>query len=157
LSGDERVAVGRVGRPHGLDGAFFVEQPSEDARWFTAGSRLLAGDTEVEVLAARRGSGGRPVILLDRPVSRGTRLEVERSALPPTAPDEYYTFQLVGLEVVEQGGASLGRVRDVVPGVANDALELESGILLPLVEACVCEIDLAGGRILVAQGFSDTP
>ncbi len=85
------------------------------------------------MIAARRGSGGRPVVLLDRKVPRGSALAVPRSALPPTAEDEYYSFELVGLEVVEEGGRSLGRVRAVVPGVANDALELEQGALLPLV------------------------
>ena len=78
-----------------------------------------------------------------------------REALPEPAEGEYYTFQLVGLEVVEEGGRSLGRVTDVHPGPANDALDLGNGLLLPLVEACVLSIDLDAGRILVAAGFSD--
>ena len=155
MSGGERVVVGRVGRPHGLDGSFFVEAPSDDPRWFEVGARLLAAGGEVEVVGARRGSGGRPVVLLDRRVPRGSLLEVPRDALPPTAEGEYYTFELVGLEVVEEGGRGLGRVRAVVPGVANDALELDGGALLPLVEACVRDIDLGGQRILVAPGFFD--
>jgi 16S rRNA processing protein RimM len=150
-----RVVVGRVGRPHGLDGAFFVEEPSDDERWFRAGSRLWAGTDEVEVVAARRGSGGRPVIRLDRDVARGTELEVPVEALPPTGEGEYYAFQLVGLEVVEEGGRSLGRVVSFERGVANDAIALDGGLLLPLVEACVRDIDLEAGRILVAPGFSD--
>ena len=68
--------------------------------------------------------------------------------------DSYYAFQLVGLEVVEEGGASLGRVVDVAPGVANDVLELDSGLALPLVDACVRGVDLEAGRIHVARGFS---
>jgi 16S rRNA processing protein RimM len=150
-----RVLVGRVGRPHGLDGSFFVESPSDDDRWFTVGSRLLAGDVEVEVVAARRGAGGRPVIRLDREIARGAPLEVAREALPPTDEDEYYVFELVGLEVVEEGGRVLGSVVRVEPGVANDALELDGGLMLPLVGACVRDIDLEAQRILVAPGFSD--
>ena len=151
----ERVLVGRVGRLHGLDGAFFVESPSDDERWFKVGSRLLAGDAEVEVIVARHGAGGRPVIKVEPEVARGTALEVAREALPPTEEDEYYVFQLVGLEVVEEGGRSLGAVVRVEPGVANDALALEGGLLLPLVGECVRDIDLEAGRILVAPGFSD--
>jgi len=150
-----RVVVGRVGRAHGLDGAFFVEQPSNDPRWFKTGSRLFVGDAELEVVIARRGSGGRPVIRLEREVARGMPLEVPLEALPPTGEGEYYTFQLVGLEVVEEGGRRLGRVATVEPGVANDALALDSGQLLPLVEACVRDIDLEAGRIIVAPGFSN--
>ena len=155
MSTPDRVLVGRVGRPHGLDGAFFVEEPSDDPRWFERGSRLLAAGEEAEVVIARRGAGGRPVIRLDRPVARGALLEVPREALPPPGEDEYYAFQLVGLEVVEEGGRSLGRVREVHPGPANDAIDLGDGLLLPLVAACIRSVDLEAGRILVAPGFSD--
>ena len=82
-------------------------------------------------------------------------LEVPREALPATEEGEYYAFQLVGLEVVEEGGRVLGRVEAVHPGPANDALDLGDGLLLPLVEACVRAVDLEAGRILVAPGFSD--
>jgi 16S rRNA processing protein RimM len=151
----ELVFVGRVGRPHGLDGAFFVEEPSDDPRWFERGARLIAGGAEAQVVLARRGGGGRPVIRLDRPVERGVPLEVPREALPPPGQDEYYAFQLVGLEVVEEGGRLLGRVLEVHPGPANDAIDLGDGLLLPLVAACIRSVDLEGGRILVAPGFSD--
>jgi ribosomal 30S subunit maturation factor RimM len=42
----------------------------------------------------------------------------------------------------------------VLPGVANDVLELDSGLLLPLVEDCVLEVDLAARRVVVAPGFA---
>src|SRR5205085_7317505 len=121
-----RVVVGRVGRAHGVDGSFVVEEASDDERWFAVGARLLVGGGEAEVVAAKR-AGGRPVVKLDRAVARGTPLEVERAALPPTEEDEYYVFELVGLEVVEEGGRTLGAVAAVEPGVANDVLELDTG------------------------------
>jgi 16S rRNA processing protein RimM len=151
----ERVVVGHVGKPHGLDGAFFVEGASDDPRWFKVGARLYAGGEELEVVKARRGAQGRPVIRLEREVARGTALEVPLEALPPVGEGEYYRFQLVDLEVVEEGGRALGRVLEVEPGVANDVLVLEGGLLLPLVEACVLDIDLEAERILVAPGFSE--
>jgi 16S rRNA processing protein RimM len=74
--------------------------------------------------------------------------------LPPPGEDAFYVFQLVGLDVEEEGGRRLGRVQDVVPGVANDVLELESGIVLPMVEECVRTVDVEGGRIVIAPGFA---
>jgi 16S rRNA processing protein RimM len=150
----DRVQIGRVGRPHGIDGSFFVEQPSDDERWWKPGARFFAGGQEAEVVAARRSSG-RPVVRLDQDVERGTPIEVDRAALPPTEEDEYYAFQLVGLPVVEETGRELGSVQAVRPGVANDVLELSSGILLPMIEDCVQAVDLAGGRITVASGFAE--
>jgi 16S rRNA processing protein RimM len=150
---DELVPIGRVGRPHGLDGSFVVERPSENERLFEPGSSLLAGGVPVTV-AARKRSGGRLVIKLDPPVQRGAELTVRRSALPQPEPDNYYVFQLRGLEVSEEGGRRLGAVQEVVPGVANDVLELDSGISLPMHEACIREIDLVAGTIVVAVGFA---
>jgi len=97
------------------------------------------------------------VVRLDLRPRRGAALEIPRSALPPTGDDEYYVFELVGLRVHEDGGDTLGTVVDVAPGLANDVLELDSGLALPMVEDCVQEVDLDGGRIVVAPGFSGAP
>jgi 16S rRNA processing protein RimM len=149
------IQVGRVGRPHGLDGAFVVEDPSDDPDRFAVGAQLLVAGEKVEVIEAKR-SGGRLVVKLDRAVERGAVLSVPRAALPATAEDEYYVFELVGLSVEEEeGGRQLGRVQDVAPGVANDVLELDTGAALPLVEDCVLSVDLERGLILVAQGFAE--
>lgn len=148
------MPVGRVGRPHGLDGSFFVEHASEDPARFAEGAALLVAGEPARVVASKR-AGGRPVIRLDRPVERGSELAVSRDQLPPPEEDAWYAFQLVGLEVVEEGGRALGRVAAVEPGVANDVIELEDGLLLPFVDACVRDVDVAAGRIVVSPGFSD--
>ena len=95
------------------------------------------------------------MIKLDRHVERGTTLAVPREALAALAEDEYYSFQLVGLVVEEESGRVLGRVKEVLDYPANDVLELDSGLSLPLVEACVRKVDLEGGRIVIAAGFAD--
>ena len=148
------IPVGRVGRPHGLDGSFFVEQPSEAPERFAVGATLFAAGEPATVVSSKQARG-RPVIKLDRRVERGATLAVERAQLPPPEPDSYYVFQLVGLEVVEEGGRPLGRVADIAPGVANDVLELDSGLALPLVEDCVRAVELEAGRIVVAPGFAE--
>jgi 16S rRNA processing protein RimM len=153
----DRVAVGRVGKPHGLDGSFFVEDPSEEPERFAKGAELIVGGREARIVSSKRAARGRPVIKLDRRVERGAVLEVRLSVLAPPGEGEYYVFQLVGLEVVvEGGGGSLGRVTDVAPGVANDVLELDSGLALPMVEDCVRAVDLDALRIVVAPGFAGT-
>jgi 16S rRNA processing protein RimM len=154
-SAPDLVPVGRVGRQHGLDGAFFVEVPSDNPGVFQKGAELYVGHEPAQVVVSRRGGGNRPVIKLDRPAERGAVLAVPRDSLPPLGEDEYYAFQLVGLVVEEEGGRFLGRVADVVDYPANDVLELDSGMSLPLVGACVRSVDVEGGRIVVAPGFAD--
>jgi 16S rRNA processing protein RimM len=150
----ELVPVGRVGRPHGLDGSFVVEDASEEARRFAEGAELCV-DGEPAVVVSSKRSGGRQVIRLDRAVRRGAELAVPRESLPPAEEGSWYAFELVGLQVVEEGGRVLGRVTAVEPGVANDVLVLDDGTLLPFVEACVGDVDLAAGTIEIAAGFAD--
>ena len=149
------VSVGRVGRPHGLAGAFVVEDASEAPERLAGGARVYVGREPATVVESKR-AGGRVVVRLDRPAPRGAVLELPASELP--APDEgsFYVFQLVGLRAEEEdGGRVLGRVANVDPGVANDVLRLDSGLALPLVEDCVRAVDLEGGRIVIAQGFAE--
>jgi 16S rRNA processing protein RimM len=148
------VEVGRVGRPHGRDGSFVVEGASEDPRRFEVGAELWVDGDVAHVVASKR-AGGRPVIALEREVSRGAVLQVPAAELPPPEEDAYYVFQLVGLSVEEEGGRALGRVQAVEPGVANDVIELDSGLALPLHEACVLDVDVDAGRIVVARGFAE--
>jgi 16S rRNA processing protein RimM len=151
VSEHDLVTVGRVGRPHGLDGSFVVERPSER---LARGLTVLIDGEPAEIVASKRVGGGRLAIRLDRPVERGALLQVPRAELPAPAEGSFYVFELVGLEVVERDGPSLGRVADVHSYPANDVLELADGTLLPLVDECVLDVDVAAGRIVVAPGFA---
>ena len=108
---DELVVVGRVGRPHGIDGSFFVEGGSDSAERFARGATLLVDGVPAEITGSKRGAGGRFVIKLDRPVPRGATLAVRRDELPEPEPDAYYVFQLVGLDG-RGGGRPAARRRD---------------------------------------------
>lgn len=153
MTEDRLVPIGRVGRPHGLDGAFVVEQASADERRWQVGATLLVDGEPATITATRRVGGRRRAIALDRRAERGATLSVRMSELPVPAPDSYYAFQLVGLAVVEEGGREFGHVVEVVPGVANDNLELGNGTLVPLIEDAIHAIDVDAGRIVLVRGF----
>jgi len=84
---------------------------------------------------------------------RGTRLFVDRTALPSLPDDEFYHADLIGLDVVDTGGAALGRVTAVHNHGAGDLLEvsgpgLKNPVLLPFTRAAVPTVDLGAGRIV---------
>ena len=89
----ERVRrVGRVGKPHGVQGAFFVEHASEAPERFADGRELLVAGEPARGRRVEAVAGGRPVIRLDREVERGAPLEVDaddaarcRSTTPTTS------------------------------------------------------------------------
>ncbi len=149
------VRVGRVGRPHGVDGAFVVEEASEDPQRFEIGAELLVEGEPARVTVSRQVGGRRRAIKLDRPVERGTELRVRREDLAPLPDDAFYVSDLIGLQVLDERGDVVGVVRDVNHGPANDALELDTGLLLPLVEDCIREVDIDGGHVLLNPGFTE--
>ncbi len=81
---------------------------------------------------------------------RGTRLYAPRERLPALAEDEYYHADLIGLEVVDTGGALLGRVRAVHDFGAGDVVEVAgpAELMLPFTRAAVPTVDLAAGRLV---------
>ena len=143
------VSAGTVGRPHGLDGSFYVIHPAED----------LSVGTEVEVagrravVERRAGTADRPIIRLggvgDRDAAAalgGERRLVEAGELEE---GEYLTADLVGCEV-----PGLGAVRRVISAPSCDVLEVgDDGVLVPLISDAVTRIDLDARVIEVDRGF----
>lgn len=138
-----------------MDGAFVVEEASEDPQRFEIGAELLVDGQPARVTVSRQVGGRRRAIKLDRPVERGAELGLRREDLAPLPDDAFYVSDLIGLQVLDERGEVVGVVREVHPGPANDALELDTGVLLPLVEDCIREVDVDAGRVLLNPGFTD--
>lgn len=82
----------------------------------------------------------------------GAEIWVDRSALPPAAPGEYYWSDLEGLEVVTVDGQPLGRVDHMLATGANDVLVIRGDRerMVPFLQPdVVTAVDLAAGRITV--------
>ena len=72
---------------HHADGRSLVPQPARPP--IPCGMHTgFAGGESASVIASRHGSGGRPVIRLDRQVERGTELAVARATLPSLGDDD---------------------------------------------------------------------
>ena len=84
---------------------------------------------------------------------KGVSLWVDRDILPNLPDDEFYHADLIGLTVVDTGGAVLGKVRAVQNYGAGDFLEITTAgesqpLLLPFTMAVVPTVDLTAGRIV---------
>ncbi|MCB1399734.1 MAG: 16S rRNA processing protein RimM [Rhodobacteraceae bacterium] len=84
---------------------------------------------------------------------KGVTLWADRDRLPSLPDDEFYHADLIGLSVVDTGGAPLGTVRAVHNHGAGDILEIfapgrRQALLLPFTRAAVPTVDLAAGRIV---------
>jgi 16S rRNA processing protein RimM len=84
---------------------------------------------------------------------KGARFFVDREALPEADDDEFYLEDLIGLKAEREDGTPLGRVKAVYDFGAGNILELDGpagNLMLPFNEDVVPEVDLDGGRIVVA-------
>jgi 16S rRNA processing protein RimM len=138
------VSAGRVGRPHGLDGSFYVEGPDHA---LPEGTAVTVAGREARV-ERRGGTRERPLVRLsgirDPGALRGESILVEEEL----AKDEWLAGDLVGCRV-----EGLGEVRRVLEGPSCSVLELDGGTLVPLVSDAVRSVDLERRSIEVDAAF----
>ena len=137
----------KVGRPHGLDGSFYVNAPVEE------GATLRLGEREFTV-AARKGTDAKPNIRLegvdDRDAAealRGETLTPTSDEPPATSEDEWLIEDLVGCQI-----EGLGRVTGVLEGMSCDVLEVGDE-LIPLVSDAVTKVDVENKVIEINREF----
>lgn len=158
---DPRVCVGAIAGAFGVRGEAriksFCAEPSDIAGY----SPLTAEDgRSFSVRITREVKGGFAARLSgvdtreQAEALRGTRLYAPRDRLPPLEDEEYYHADLIGLEVVDTGGAALGRVRAVHDFGAGDVLEITgaAGLMVPFTRAAVPTVDLRTGRLVADLG-----
>jgi 16S rRNA processing protein RimM len=165
------VVVGRIGRPHGIRGEVTVDvRTDEPERRFAVGATLRseppAGSacrlTSLTVRGTRWHQGRLLVTfgeLPDRTAAEGARGLILSVTVDPTErpadPDEYYDHQLIGLTAYDEHGTRLGEVSALVHGGAQDLLTVRTDdgheALVPFVKALIPEVDLAAGRVVVAD------
>lgn len=85
---------------------------------------------------------------------KGVRLYVDRSKLPQPDEGEFYREDLIGLRAELADGTLVGTVSIVDDYGAGDIVEIarpgDRPLLLPFTEDAVPEIDIDGGRIVIA-------
>lgn len=123
------VAVGVIGKPHGLRGEVTVRADPDLADEFPPGRvYLVVGSDTSLTVATSRLHGYRRLVRFegidDREAAealRGFELAVPRSDLT-LSPDEFWVEELVGRPVVDRSDRPLGTVTDVTDGQAHDYL-----------------------------------
>jgi 16S rRNA processing protein RimM len=147
--------IGRLGRPHGLDGFLGLYIDESDAIIVQPGVTLFVGDRPRVVRAVRRVDRGYQVAfegIDDRFLAeeiRGSDVLAEQRR--DLGEGEFWPEDLIGLSVYDQDGARLGSVREVVFGAGQDRLLIDgdtgSVFEVPFVDDLVPVVDLDAARI----------
>lgn len=156
------VCVARIGAAHGVRGAVKLWTFTEDPFAVQNYGPLLSkdGKRQFEVAQAREAKDHlvatfKGVTTRDEAERlNGIELYVAREKLPATDEDEYYHTDLIGLAAVSTDGEPLGRVLAIHNFGAGDIIEIAPlkgpTMLLPFSNAVVPEVDVTGGRVVIA-------
>jgi 16S rRNA processing protein RimM len=165
-SSTEPLRLGRVGRPHGTNGAFHIDDPTARLNLLDPGRTVGVGGERREV-EWRGGTAAKPLMRLAGVVDRdgaaalrGQALEVSRAEFGALEPGEHLARDLVGF-VVTDGDRPVGLVRDVLILPSVDCLEVErtateagtEPLLVPLVGDAVRSLDVDTRRVDVDLAF----
>ena len=137
----------KVGKPHGLDGSFYVDAPIEK------GAKLRLGEREYTV-ADRKGTDAKPIIRLAGVENRDAAEALRGKTLTPSNEqratsndDEWPIEDLIGCRI-----EGVGIVTGVLEGMSCDVLEVGDD-LIPLVTDAVTKVDVENKVIDVNREF----
>lgn len=158
MTGNRLVVIGRAVKPFGIRGEIKIRPFTETFASFEKSAVLVFDQTPYEVQGLRIHKGAVLALLggIETPeqarLLAGALVKTDEKNLPPKEEDEYYWFELIGLNVVTPTGRDLGKITNLIETGANDVLQVEGPhgeILIPMIEDVVKEIDTENGHMIV--------
>ena len=159
---EQMLRVGVITSTHGVRGEVKVFPTTDDAKRFKTLKKVILDGREPLELSIEQVKFFKNMVILkfkgydninDVETWRQRDLLITRDQAVELKEDEYFITDLIGLTVVNEEEAVLGRVKDVLETGANDVyvVELTGGkeLLLPAIKDCILNVDLEGGRMKV--------
>ncbi|MGC8657520.1 MAG: ribosome maturation factor RimM [Desulfomonilaceae bacterium] len=152
------IVVGKSLKPIGLKGELKIFPYTESPDIFNQFEYLFIEGELLEVRKVRNSKGAVAVFLHgvetyeDADKLRGKLVQTSTCFLPDIEKDEYYWFQLIGLETFDAKNNYLGCVKSLMRTAAHDILQVNNGtksIMIPMVDEIVRTVDLKQNRITV--------
>ena len=155
------LAVGRVIKPHGVQGEVRVELMTDLPERFKWLKTVYVGERHPRPVAVESVRFHQEFVLLklagyptrtEAEALRNELLQVPEEEAIPLEEGEYFLHQLLGLEVQTEDGQSLGRLTDVLETGANNVFVVSGADgehLIPDIPDVVQAVDVVGGRIII--------
>ena len=161
---DNLVTIGKCAKPHGLKGEIRVKAITDFPERFEQTEKVFAHQQKdpvrpLEIESVRENHGGYLIKfagvdnITEAEKLRGFFLSVPDDELVELEEDEYWHWELEGLEVINPGGEVIGVLKEVVQSPAHDLylVEASDGQVhwVPAVRQYVPDIDIEKGRITI--------
>jgi len=153
---DPALPIGKVVKVHGLKGHVKILPYGETLGTLVTGeiiTALLPDGRAQRLTTVDIKPHQKAFLFLSREINSvdqardmvGAEICVPESRLSPTAPNEFYWYQLIGLEVVNLDGRKLGKIEDIIQTGSNDVYVVRQGsdeTLIPAIHTVVREVNL---------------
>lgn len=148
------LVIGFLRRPHGVQGEIIMDLHTDFPERIKSGRRVLVGEKRQPLTFDTVRPHGDSLLISFRGVDtpedagkfRNQWVYIKASETPPLPEGQYYQYQLIGLDVVDDAGNSLGKLVEVLETGANDVYVVrdEAGreILLPVIPSVILNRDM---------------
>lgn len=155
------LAVGRIVRPHGVNGEVRVELLTDHPERFEWLDAIYVGENSPRLVAIDSVRYHQNVVLLklagyptrtEAELLRGELLQVPESEAVPLEEDEYFLYQIIGLQVETEKGTRLGQLSEILETGANNVFVVEGEMgqyLLPDIPDVIKIVDFENKRIVI--------
>lgn len=155
------LAVGRIAKPHGVLGEVRVELMTDHPERFEWLDAIYVGEKNprrVPIVSVRYHQD---VVLLklegyptrtEAELLRGELLQVPESEAVPLEDDEYFLYQLIGIEVFTEQGRHLGQLTEILETGANNVFVIDNEgrqYLIPDIPDVIREVDIENRRLVI--------
>ena len=167
----DRFQVGVIASTHGLNGEVNVFPTTDDPARFKElkkcyiDKRGVLKEVEIESVKFFKNM----VILHFKDIDDRNTVEtlrkcdllIDREDAVPLAEGEFFICDLVGLKVIDENGAELGVLEDIIQTAANDVYQVKKPdgkeLLIPSIKDCVLEKKPEEGyiRVHLLPGLED--
>jgi 16S rRNA processing protein RimM len=155
------LAIGKLHRSHGIKGELVMEVFTDFPERLQKNVVVFIGEDHipVRILSKRKHTEGLLIAFegFETPEAVGdfrTKFVFVRADDRPKLPEgEYYHHELLGLDVVDENGHSIGNLIEFLETGANEVLVVKSNsgkeLLIPGIPSVIDTIDLKNGKITV--------
>ena len=154
------IALAKVGRPYGLNGALHWYPYSKDAQTLLKARDVMIGTTMYAVIRSRRHGESivAEIVGVTSPeaaaVLTNKEIFVDKAYFSPLPEGEYYWIDLIGLNCTN-GGRVFGEIAEIFESGAHPILRVKRPAtdptpgdeLIPFVDAIVRSVDIAARRV----------
>ena len=148
------LVIGFLRRPHGVNGEIVMDIHTDFPDRIKSGKKILIGEKhQPHTLDTVRPHADGLLVSLrgvntpeDAGKFRNQWVYVKASEVPPLPEGQHYKYEMIGLDVIDDNGTSLGKLVEILETGANDVYIVrdDSGkeILLPAIPAVILNLDM---------------